>query len=125
LYNKEYVGKFDSSVQGTFKEWTGVGLDEKEAEFRRTVASLIRRVYAESGKQISVKEMEMLEPIIPKLRQSDTYFETNLNSFIAELETMLSQRKQGLRDSGYDVNSSGNSQNRGTTKNGLGYTIER
>lgn len=111
LFDKEFVGKWDSGVQGRFKEATGIGLSDKEAEFRRTVQSLIRRVYAESGKQISVKEMQMLEPIIPRLNQSDKYFSTNLDNFITEMETMLSQRKQALSDAGYDVNAEPNTSN--------------
>lgn len=100
-YKKGYVGFWEGGIKGKAKEITGKGLTSEEASFRRTVQSMIRRVYAESGKQISVQEMKLLEPFIPRLHQSDEYFDQNLTDFTKELEGMLSRRSATLTETGY------------------------
>jgi hypothetical protein len=103
LYKGKYVGLVQGEIIGKGKEITGLGLSADEATFRRKISSLIRRAYAESGKQISEKEMRILEGFIPRVHQTDVMFEANLFDFISELTRMIESTTTEAREAGYRV----------------------
>lgn len=71
---------------------TGVWISGEEAEFRAQVAQLYKVVYGLSGKQINEKELQKLDPFIPKVTDSDVVFKAK----VKELERTLKKSIEGM-----------------------------
>ena len=99
MWNKKFTG---------WESWTG-GIREKisgmmsgeEAKFRMSIKSLVKQMYADSGKQLSDKEWERLQFTMPRLEVADKIFEPQLDEWITEIDKDLAQMRGNLRDAGY------------------------
>ena len=98
---------WDSKYTG-WEGWTG-GIREKmsgmmsgdEAKFRMSMKSLVKQMYADSGKQLSDKEWDRLQFTMPRLEVADKIFPSQLDEWITGIDQDLAQMRGSLREAGY------------------------
>jgi hypothetical protein len=89
-----FTGPIDS-ILGEFRQRTGVGLKTitrpdgsryaPEVAFRLHTKGFVKKMYTDSGKQLSDREMAILFETFPRLNMSDAAFETALDVWLESI----------------------------------------
>lgn len=100
------VGWIDSAL-GSIQGITGLGKSSDVARndaFRTAVDSLVGEFsFGRGGKALTVNEREILGKYVPSLTNSDSKFESRIQSFRNLVHELRDSRLQSLEDSGYNV----------------------
>jgi hypothetical protein len=94
----KYVGPLDS-LQNKAKAAT-IG-DKDFAKFRADIEQMIETSYALSGKQISEREIKMLEKLRGSLSMPDKTFDGAMEEYLKWLDQKLNLRNDAFQRSGY------------------------
>lgn len=101
MFDPKFVGGLDNLI-GAFRDTTGIGANQKEIMFRRTVNSLQDAlIRAKSGAQINEAEFARLQKFIPTLGDSDAAFRGKMTGLQSELRNIIRVRQNSLKESGF------------------------
>lgn len=99
IWKPEYTGPIEGRV-GDMKSKLGVN-DPQQTIFLQRTKSLVKKMYQESGKQLSDKEWERLQATFPQTKMLDESFSAAMDDWLAGLGEELGLRREALEQSGF------------------------
>lgn len=109
-YNPEFVGPVQSRV-GRAGQTFGFGATPERARFYQNIASIRNQILnLRSGAAISAQEAARLIQELPQETRSDVDFEASMGNFEKTLDTILRNKRDVFRSTGYNVDEIGGTQ---------------
>jgi len=102
LFDPSFVGPIEGLFRGTFREFTGIGLTEKEQTFRALLFDIANSIlYLKSGKQINQQEFKRIQAVLPTPKSPDKGFLAKMKNLQVELANYEERLNENLQIAGY------------------------
>ena len=106
-FNEDYVGRMQGLLGG-IKEFTGMGVTEKESIFRQIVKDIGDTLLRlRSGAQINEQEYKRMLKLVPTIKLPDKVFLARLKSLMENISNSIAIRKKSLEESGFKAPTGG------------------